>query len=54
MTRVFRIGLLAVATLQGDFDADIAASDQIRTQIPDLADTLANGIIQQFPRRFGR
>lgn len=44
----------AVARLQGDFPADIAAYDQIRTQILDLADTLANGIIQQFPGRFGR
>lgn len=44
----------AVARLQGDYPADIAAYDEVRTQILDLADTLANGIIAQFPGRFGR
>jgi hypothetical protein len=44
----------AVARLQGDYQADIAAYDEVRTQILDLADTLSNGIIAQFPGRFGR
>jgi hypothetical protein len=44
----------AVARLQGDYPADIAAYDEVRSQILDLADTLAEGIIDQFPSRFGR
>jgi hypothetical protein len=42
----------AVARLQGDFQADIAAYDQVHVQILDMADMLSTGIIQQFPEQF--
>jgi hypothetical protein len=42
----------AVARLQGDFQADIAAYDQVHLQILDMADMLSTGIIQQFPKQF--
>jgi hypothetical protein len=42
----------AVARLQSDFQADIAAYDQVHVQILDMADMLSTGIIQQFPKRF--
>jgi hypothetical protein len=44
----------AVARLGGDFQADIAAYDQVHVQILDMADMLSTGIIQQFPKRFQR
>lgn len=44
----------AVARLNGDYVADIAAYAEVRTQILSLSDTLADGIIAQFPGRFGR
>jgi hypothetical protein len=44
----------AVARLQGDFAADIAAYDEIHVQILHMADMLSDGIISQFPGRFGR
>ena len=43
----------AVARLSGDWTADIAAYDKIRTQIAEMADMLSDGIIAQFPGRFG-
>jgi len=41
-----------VARLQGRFADDIAAYDQIHTQILHMADMLSDGIIAQFPSRF--
>jgi hypothetical protein len=42
----------AVAHLQGKWKADIAAYDQVRNEILMMADSLANGIIEQFPAKF--
>jgi hypothetical protein len=42
----------ALARLQGDWDADVAAYDQIHLQALEMADMLSTGIVQQFPRRF--
>jgi hypothetical protein len=42
----------AVARLQGDFEADIAAYDEVHGQILEMADMLSAGIIAQFPRAF--
>ena len=42
----------AVARLGGDYDADIAAYDQIHGQILHMADMLTDGIVAQFPARF--
>jgi hypothetical protein len=42
----------AVAHLEHHWAADIAAYDQVRNEILMMADTLANGIVAQFPSRF--
>jgi hypothetical protein len=44
----------AVARLGADFDADIAAYDEIHVQILHMADMLSDGIVAQFPNRFTR
>jgi hypothetical protein len=42
-----------VARLQKDWAADIEAFDQIFTEILTVSDVLADGIVKQFPDRFG-
>ncbi len=42
----------AVARISGDWAADVAAFDDIFTEIMVLADTLHDGIVAQFPERF--
>lgn len=42
----------AVARLEGDYAADIAAYDEIHLHILRMADVLSQGIIDQFPDRF--
>jgi hypothetical protein len=42
----------AVARLGAHWDDDVIAFDDIFTEILTVSDTLANGIIQQFPDRF--
>jgi hypothetical protein len=42
----------AVARLQGDWAADVAAYDRIHHHALQMADTLSQGIVKQFPRRF--
>ena len=43
---------LALARWNGDFEADIAAAEKVRTQAAAIADMLSEGIIKQFPDRF--
>jgi hypothetical protein len=42
----------AVARLQGDWSADIAAYEQVHQEILQMADMLSAGIIHQFPKKF--
>ena len=42
----------ALARLHGDWDADVAAYDEIHVQALGMADMLSTGIIRQFPSRF--
>jgi hypothetical protein len=42
----------AVNHLEGKWKADIAAYDQVRSEILMMADSLASGIIAQFPAKF--
>ena len=42
----------ATAQLTGDYEASVAEYDHIATHILSMADTLATGIIQQFPDQF--
>ncbi len=42
----------AVAHLQGNYDADVAAYDAVHDHILHMADLLSNGLIKQFPHRF--
>ena len=43
----------AVARLQGKWTADIAAYDRVHTEILKMADMLSDGLVAQFPGRFG-
>jgi hypothetical protein len=42
-----------VARLQGNWDADIAAFDDIYTEILTVSDVLSDGLVKQFPDKFG-
>ena len=42
----------AVARLQGNWAADVAAYDQVHDHILHLSDLLADGLVKQFPKRF--
>jgi hypothetical protein len=42
----------AVARIRSDWEADVAAYDEIHRQALHMADMLSAGLIAQFPRRF--
>ena len=42
----------AVARIRGDWSADVAAYDKVHRHILHMSDALADGLIQQFPKRF--
>jgi hypothetical protein len=42
----------AVARLQGNWSADVAAYDQIHEHILHMSDLLSSGLVKQFPSRF--
>jgi hypothetical protein len=42
----------AVARLQGNWSADVAAYDRIHHHILHMSDLLADGLVKQFPKRF--
>jgi hypothetical protein len=42
----------AVAQLTGNYAAGVRQYDAIEHHILDMADTLASGIVKQFPQRF--
>jgi hypothetical protein len=42
----------AVARLQGDWAADVAAYDRVHRRILHMSDYLSGGLVKQFPRRF--
>ena len=42
----------AVARLQGDWNADVAAYEKVHTHALHFSDVLSDGLIKQFPRRF--
>jgi hypothetical protein len=42
----------AVARLQGNWAADVAAYDEVHRHALGMADLLATGLVKQFPRRF--
>jgi hypothetical protein len=42
----------AVARIQGDWAADVAAYDRVHRHALGMADTLSTGLVKQFPKRF--
>ncbi len=42
----------AVARIQENWDADVAAYDEIHDHILHMSDLLSTGIVKQFPKRF--